>query len=51
MQIVLPVMMEASTCNLNPLDYKKNLLPESNEVDDVIKTSETPTLVPVFKMK
>ena len=38
----LPVMMEASTGNLNPLDYKKKcLLPESNEVDDVDKASET----------
>ena len=38
----LPVMMEASTSNLNPLDSKKKLLlSESNEVDDVNKASET----------
>jgi len=38
---MLPVMMEASTGNLNPLDYKKNLYcpRESNEVDDVNKAS------------
>ena len=34
----LPVMMEASTGNLNPLDYKKKfVLSESNEVDAVNK--------------
>ena len=37
----LPVMLEARTGNLNPLDLKKKcLLPESNEVDDVNKASE-----------
>ena len=34
----LPVMMEASTANLLPWIKKKFLLPESNEVDGVIKT-------------
>jgi hypothetical protein len=34
-------MMEASTDNLNHLDKKKFLLPESSEVDDVIKANET----------
>jgi len=38
---ILPVMMEASTGNLNPLDYKKKfVLSESNEVDDVNKATK-----------
>ena len=37
----LPVMMEASTGNLNLGLKTKFLLPESNEVDDVKKASET----------
>ena len=42
----LPVMMDSSTGNLKPLDLKKFLLPESNEVDDINKASET-----VFALK
>ena len=39
--------MEASTSNLNPLDYKSCYFPqEKNEVDDVNKASET-----VFALK
>ena len=43
MLTILPVMMEASTGNLNPFGLKKSFsfTQERNEVDDVNKASET----------